>query len=84
MRHHPRADVGALDLRQLEHQRIADMLLLDRQLADQELARLAIMVGEAFGTHSELGSVLDAAKLVKPRCGSSRGPPISAPQLLGS
>src|SRR3546814_8272460 len=33
------------------------MLLLDRRLAYEELSRLAVMVGEAFRTHSLFGTV---------------------------
>ncbi len=52
-----RTDVDAFDLRQLEHQRIADVLLLDQGLANEELARLAVMVGEAFRADALLGTI---------------------------
>ena len=59
MRYRPRTDVGPLDLAQFEHDRIADMLLLDRHLADIELPRLAIMIGETLRPDPLLGTVLD-------------------------
>ncbi len=48
---------GALDLAQLEHKRVADVLLLDRRLADEELPRLAVVIGEALRTQPHLGPV---------------------------
>src|SRR3546814_11174758 len=57
MRHDPRTDIGPLDLGEFEHKGVADMLLLDRRLAYEELSRLAVMVGEAFRTHSLFGNV---------------------------
>src|SRR3546814_10324303 len=57
MRHDPRTDIGPLDLGEFEHKGVADMLLLDRRLAYEELSRLAVMVGEAFRTHSLFGTV---------------------------
>ena len=56
MRYGAGANVGAFDLRQLEDKRVADMLLLDRGLAHEELPRLAIVVGEALGADAPLGA----------------------------
>ena len=39
---------GCSHLRQLEHERVDDVRLLDRRLADVELAGLAVVVGEAL------------------------------------
>jgi len=44
------ANVGPLDLAQLENQRILHMLLLGRRLADVELTRLTVVVGETLRT----------------------------------
>ena len=43
---HPLADVDALALAQLEDEGVDDVVLLDRCLADEELAGLAVVVGE--------------------------------------
>ena len=45
---HAGADAGLLALAQLEHERVDDVLLLDRCLAHVELASLAEVVGEAL------------------------------------
>ena len=54
MRDHALANARRFDLAQFEGQRIGDVLLLDRRLADEELARLAIMVGEGFRARAHL------------------------------
>jgi hypothetical protein len=48
------SDCDRLDLRQFEGQRCADVALLRRCLADEELPRLAVMVGEALRPHPNL------------------------------
>src|SRR3546814_16354129 len=47
MRHDPRTDIGPLDLGEFEHKGVADMLLLARSLAYEELFRPPVNVGEA-------------------------------------
>ena len=70
------ANVGPLDLAQLEHQRVADVLLLDRRLADEELPRLAVVVGKALRAQPQLRARRPPPGSVrKPRVGFSRGPP---------
>ncbi len=44
---HPFTDILPLAFAELEHQGVADMLLLDIGLADEELPRLAVVVAEA-------------------------------------
>ena len=55
--HHAGADPGLFALGQLEHERGHDVGPLDRSLADQELARLAVVVAEAFRAHPLLGAL---------------------------
>ena len=45
---------GVSHLAQLEHERVGDVLLLRRRLADVELAGLAVVVGEALGPEPAL------------------------------
>ena len=54
---HAGADAGLFALAQLEHEGVDDVLLLDRCLADVELAGLAVVVGEAQGADPLLGAV---------------------------
>jgi hypothetical protein len=49
MRDHSLADDRVLDLAKFERQRHRDMALLRHRLTDEELARLAVMISEAFG-----------------------------------
>ena len=53
---HAGPDVLALDLAELEDERVADVALLDLGLADVELARLAEVVGEQLGAQAPLGA----------------------------
>ena len=82
--HHPRADAGLLELRQLEHERVDDVRLLDRRLADVELAGLAVVVGETFRPDPLLRRRRSAGEGREPPTGSSRGPPSSPAHELGS
>ena len=72
---HPLADVQALALAQLEHEGVDDVVLLDGCLADQELAGLAVVVGERLGPDPSLRPGSSAGKVGNPPLGSSRGPP---------
>ena len=65
---------GVFDLAQLEGQRGGDMVLLRRGLADEELPRLAVVVGEALGPRRTFWPFLDIGKRAEPRFGDSRGP----------
>ena len=59
MRDHPLADDRRLHLAQFEGQRGGDVVLLGRGLADEELPRLAVVVGKAFRAQANLGAFLD-------------------------
>ena len=68
---------GLSHLAELEHECVDNVLLLDVGLADEELAGLAVVVGEAFGPQPPLGAglvALAAGVGAKPAAGSSRGP----------
>src|SRR6202012_2969634 len=54
--HHAGPDLLPLALAQLERERLRDMRALDVGLADVELARLAVVVGEALRAQPPLGS----------------------------
>ncbi len=59
---HASPDVGALDLAQLEHEGVDDVLLLDRLLAAEELAGLAVVIGEALRADPTLVTRLRARR----------------------
>ena len=83
--HHPRADAGPVALAQLEGERVGDVLLLDRGLAEVELPGLAVVVGEALRPQPPLRARLVGRVAAEPAlAGSSRGPPSSAGQEFGS
>ena len=48
------ADVRPLHLAELEGEGVGDVLLFDRGLADEELSRLAVVIGEALGSEARL------------------------------
>ena len=58
MRDHALPDHRCLNLAQLEREGGCDVRLLTRGLADEELARLAVMIGEALGAQTALGTLL--------------------------
>ena len=62
MRHHPLADHRRLHLAEFEGQRVGDVMLLAAGLADEELPRLAVVIGKAFGAQPALGALLDIGK----------------------
>ena len=53
---------GGLHLAQFEGQRVRDVALLGRRLADVELPRLAVVVGEALGADALLRALLGLGK----------------------
>ena len=57
MRDHALADHGLDAFAQLEHERVAEMVLLDRRLADVELSRLTVMIGECLRSLPHLRSL---------------------------
>ena len=59
MRHHPLADHRRLHLAQFEGQRRGDVVLFAPRLADEELPRLAVVIGKALGAQPALGALLD-------------------------
>ena len=66
---------GVFDLAQFEGQRGGDVVLLRRGLADEELPRLAVVVGEAFRRAAgPLALPRHRRTIGKPRSGDSRGP----------
>ena len=80
--HHPAADRRLAALAELEGERVDDVLLLDVGLADEELACLAVVVGEAFRPQPPLGPGLvalavgvgaEAGRRVLPRAGRIPG-----------
>ena len=70
---HRLAYVQMLDLRKLEHQRRRDMRLLVGGLAEIELPRLAVVVGEALGTDAALLAGFVHRGAMKALGGVSRG-----------
>ena len=54
MRHRTRPNVEPLTLTQFEHQRVAQMLLLDGHLAEIEHPRLTVVVGKSFRADAHL------------------------------
>ena len=77
--------VERLDLAQLEHERVADVALLDRVLAQVELPGLAVVVGEALRAQPPLlAALLGGERLGSRSPGSSRGPPTSGLHEFGS
>ena len=67
---HPGADAGLLALAQLEHEGVDDVGLLDRGLADVELAGLAVVVGEASRSgRAALVPSIGSSKVRKPPSG---------------
>jgi hypothetical protein len=77
---HALADVHPLALGELEYQGVADVLLLDRRLADEELAGLAVMVREAARPLLDLAAVLLGLEVAIAGCRALA----RAAQLLGS
>ena len=57
MRHHAFADHRHLAFRQLEDQRVCNVLLLHGRLAQVELPRLAVMIGKALRAQALLGAL---------------------------
>src|SRR4029079_9873227 len=53
---------GRFYLAELKGQRRRDVVLLAAGLADEELPRLAVMVGEAFRAQAAFGTLLDVGK----------------------
>ena len=72
--HHALPDVGPLDLAQLEREGIGDVLLLDRGLAAEEQAGLAVVVGEARSPQAPLGSALGGCERLEPAVRVFAGP----------
>ena len=66
MRHHALANCRGFDLGKLKGQRHGDMTLLRRGLAVEKLARLAVVVGEALGTQTNLWTFLCACERPEP------------------
>ena len=62
MRDHALADRRRFDLAEFERQSGGDVLLLAHGLADEELPRLAVVVGEAFGAQPALGALFDVSE----------------------
>jgi hypothetical protein len=65
MGNHALPDIGPFDFAQLEHQRIAEMLLLNGRLADEEEPRLAVVIGEAFRPQPDLGAFFGVRETAK-------------------
>src|SRR6202041_382984 len=63
MAKHPAPDDRRLNLRELEGKRVLDMPLFGRSHGTIELARLAVMIGEALGPNAQLLSGLVLALL---------------------
>ena len=92
---HRLAHVHMFDLGKLEHQRRGDVRLLVRGLAEIELPRLAVVVGEALGTDAAFRARFSYRSAVKARpairvaslqteswARTQRGPPV-APSACG-
>ena len=69
MRNHPAADVGSLDLAQLESKRRRDVSLLHLGLADVKLARLTVVVSELFSADAKLRTFLGGGEGMKTSLG---------------
>src|SRR5690606_31332529 len=54
MSDHAASNSRVLHLTEFEDKGVSNMLLLDRQLADIELPRLAVMIGKSLRAHSNL------------------------------
>ena len=60
---------GRSTLRQLEHERVADVFVLDAGLAHEELPGLAVVVGEALGANPALGADIVVGERVESALG---------------
>ena len=58
------------------------MLLFDRSLADEELPRLAVMIGETFRPHALFGAVRGLSKAAEPANGVFARVPAGAIEQL--
>ena len=81
MRHGTCSDVDPLDLAQLEHQRVANVLLLDLLLAAEEHAGLAVMIGERLRADARLWPLNRRGKTLEPQRRVLARPALRAPAV---